>query len=163
MFPCLKPIADLSVAFWVRLTVLSLRAVTWLPRTPELCFTVATPPLRVFLSSGCQLVHISTCPQTNLKRLFQRPVISIATHVALVHVSGPPFPFSPTPSLAGSLLQILLLLILTFKGLSLSSVPPCLADLDRVPDPLPHHLHTICSFTHALVSFCVLTFLQALV
>lgn len=69
MFPRLKPIDDLSVAFGVRLTVLSLRALTWLPRTRELCLTVATPPLRVFLSSGCQLVHISTCAQTNLKRL----------------------------------------------------------------------------------------------
>ena len=70
MFPCLKPIDDLSAAFGVRLTVLSLRAVIWLLRTPwVLSLTVATPLHLVFLvfcmSAGSHF-YVS---QTNLKRL----------------------------------------------------------------------------------------------
>lgn len=70
MFPCLKPIDDLSAAFGVGLTVLSLRAVIWLLRTPwVLSLTVATPLHLVFLvfcmSAGSHF-YVS---QTNLKRL----------------------------------------------------------------------------------------------
>lgn len=70
MFPCLNPIDDLSAAFGVGLTILSLRAVIWLLKMPwALSLTVATPLHLVFLVF-CMLADSHFCvSQTNLKRL----------------------------------------------------------------------------------------------
>lgn len=151
MFPCLKPTDDLSVAFGVRLTVLSLRAVIWLLRTPwALSLAVATRLLLVFLvfcmSAGS---HFHVSPDKS-KQAFRglssaSQLMVLSCTFLFLHFHSP-----HPPSLPGSCLQILRFLIPTFKDLSIvfcAPIPGWFRPCPPLPaSPPPFHL-----FTHKLL------------